>query len=249
MSKCGNNEYEIGPSIYAPCQPYTGLRLYRPSELVGCFKNGGQEWQKKGQPEEVSAYDFIDPDKGKAIPYGIYDQTLNEGWVSVGVDHDTAEFAVASIARWWALMGERSYPGAREILILADGGGSNGSRNRLWKYAIQKWAQPEDLKVAVCHFPPGTSKWNKTEHRMFCHISQNWRGKPLITHEVVVSLIGSTRTKSGLRIKAELDKANYPTGRKITGEQMAELQIERADFHGEWNYLISPRDTGSTVSL
>ncbi len=218
-------------------------------ELVGCFKNGGQEWQKKGQPMEVSAYDFIDPDKGKAIPYGIYDQTLNEGWVSVGVDHDTAEFAVASIARWWAQMGERSYPEAQEILILADGGGSNGSRSRLWKYALQKWAQREGLKVAVCHFPPGTSKWNKIEHRMFCHISQNWRGKPLITHEVVVSLIGSTRTKAGLRIQAELDQANYPTGRKITDEQMAELQIERADFHGEWNYLISSKDPSSLAPL
>jgi len=211
-------------------------------ELVGVFKNGGQEWQQKGQPIEVSAYDFIDPNKGKAIPYGIYDQTLNEGWVSVGVDHDTAEFAVASIARWWSEMGERSYKTAQEILILADGGGSNGSRSRLWKYELQQWALREGLKIAVCHFPPGTSKWNKIEHRMFCHISQNWRGKPLISHEVVVSLIGSTRTKKGLTIQAELDKGTYPTGKKISDQQMTDLDIERADFHGEWNYLLNSKN-------
>jgi len=211
-------------------------------ELVGMFKNGGREWQQKGQPIEVSAYDFIDPNKGKAIPYGIYDQTLNEGWVSVGVDHDTAEFAVASIAQWWSEMGERSYPKAQEILILADGGGSNGSRSRLWKYALQQWALREGLKIAVCHFPPGTSKWNKIEHRMFCHISQNWRGKPLISHEVVVSLIGSTRTKNGLTIQAKLDKRSYPTGKKISDQQMTELDIERADFHGEWNYLLNSKN-------
>ena len=210
-------------------------------ELVGMFKNGGREWQEKGQPVEVSAYDFIDPNKGIAIPYGVYDQTMNEGWVSVGVDHDTAEFAVESIARWWSEMGERSYPKAREVLILADGGGSNGSRNRLWKYALQQWALREGLKIAVCHFPPGTSKWNKIEHRMFCHISQNWRGKPLISHEVVVALIGSTRTKNGLTIQAELDKRAYPTGKKISDQQMTELNIERADFHGEWNYLLNAK--------
>lgn len=210
-------------------------------ELVGLYKNGGQEWQGKGQPIEVSAYDFIDPEKGKAIPYGIYDQTLNEGWVSVGVDHDTAEFAVASIARWWSEMGERSYPEAREILILADGGGSNGSRSRLWKYALEQWAILEGMKIAICHFPPGTSKWNKIEHRMFCHISQNWRGKPLISHEVVVSLIGATRTKKGLTIQAELDERIYPIGKKISDEQMMSLDIERADFHGEWNYLLNAK--------
>ena len=212
-------------------------------ELVGLFKNGGQEWQAKGQPLEVSAYDFIDLEKGKAIPYGIYDQTLNEGWVSVGVDHDTSEFAVTSIARWWSQMGERAYSEAREILIMADGGGSNGSRSRLWKYALQEWSEREGLKIVVCHFPPGTSKWNKIEHRMFCHISQNWRGKPLISHEVVVELIGATRTEKGLKIQAELDKGSYPTGRKISDEQMAGLKLEKADFHGEWNYMISPRST------
>jgi transposase len=209
-------------------------------ELIGLYKNAGREWQAKGHPLEVSAYDFVDAEKGKAIPYGVYDQTLNVGWVSVGIDHDTAEFAVSSIARWWSQMGERCYPKARELLIMADGGGSNGSRSRLWKYALQEWARREGMKIAVCHFPPGTSKWNKIEHRMFCHISQNWRGKPLISHEVVVQLIGSTSTKKGLKIKAELDKSSYLTGRKISDEQMAELKVERADFHGEWNYLISP---------
>jgi transposase len=209
-------------------------------ELIGNYKNAGQEWRAKGQPLEVNAYDFIDTEKGKAIPYGVYDQTLNTGWVSVGVDHDTAEFAVASIARWWSQMGERNYPQAQEILIMADGGGSNGSRSRLWKHALQEWATKEGLKIAVCHFPPGTSKWNKIEHRMFSHISQNWRGKPLISHEVVVQLIGSTSTKKGLKIRAELDKGNYQTGKKISDEQMTAINIQRADFHGEWNYLISP---------
>lgn len=209
-------------------------------ELIGQYKNAGQEWQTKGEPIEVSAYDFVDAEKGKAIPYGVYDQTLNEGWVSVGIDHDTAEFAVSSIARWWSQMGERRYPQAQEILIMADGGGSNGSRSRLWKYSLQEWATQEGLKIAVCHFPPGTSKWNKIEHRMFCHISQNWRGKPLVSHEVVVKLIGSTSTQKGLTIQAELDESNYQTGKKISDEQMAALKIQRAEFHGEWNYLISP---------
>jgi transposase len=209
-------------------------------ELVGLYKNSGQEWQPKGQPLEVSAYDFIDPEKGKAIPYGIYDPILNQGWVSVGVDHDTAEFAVSSIARWWSQMGKRAYPQAHEILIMADGGGSNGSRSRLWKYALHQWAQREQLKIVVCHFPPGTSKWNKIEHRMFCHISQNWRGKPLISHEIIVELIGSTCTAKGLKIRAELDQASYLTGKKISDEQLTELKLERADFHGEWNYLIHP---------
>jgi len=208
-------------------------------ELVGNYKNAGQEWTGSGQALEVEAYDFIDPSKGKAIPYGVYDVTLNQGWVSVGADHDTSEFAVASIGQWWSKMGEYSYPEANQILILADGGGSNGVRSRLWKYTLQKWAQQEALKIAVCHFPPGTSKWNKIEHRMFCHITQNWRGKPLISHEVVVQLIGATTTKKGLKIEAELDTAAYPTGKKVTEEQMESINLERADFHGEWNYLIS----------
>ena len=208
-------------------------------ELVGNYKNAGQEWTESGHPQEVKAYDFIDPNKGKAIPYGVYDVTLNNGWVSVGADHDTAEFAVASIGQWWARMGEYHYPDANELLILADGGGSNGVRSRLWKYTLQKWADEESLKIAVCHFPPGTSKWNKIEHRMFCHITQNWRGKPLISHEVVVQLIGATTTKKGLKIDAGLDTATYPTGKKISDEQMDSVKIQRADFHGEWNYLIS----------
>jgi len=210
-------------------------------ELIGNYKNPGVEWSPQGSPVEVDAYDFIDPLKGKVIPYGIYDTTYNLGWVNLGTDHDTAQFAVASIMRWWENMGEWMYPDAREILILADGGGSNGSRNRLWKKSLQDWANQEGLTVMVCHFPPATSKWNKIEHRMFCHISQNWRGKPLVSHEVVIELIGSTTTKKGLKIKATLDKGDYPTGVKVSDDQMAQLSIERADYHGEWNYFIKPK--------
>lgn len=210
-------------------------------ELVGNYKNAGREWEKKGKPQEVEAYDFIDPDKGKVTPYGVYDTTLNVGWVSVGTDHDTAQFAASSISNWWSNMGEAAYPEAKELLILADGGGSNGSRNRLWKKSLQEFADREGIKIAMCHFPPGTSKWNKIEHRMFCHITQNWRGKPLITHEVIVKLIGATVTRAGLKIKAQLDEAKYPTGQKVSDSEMEALAIETADFHGEWNYLISPR--------
>lgn len=207
-------------------------------ELIGNYKNAGAEWTPTGAPTEVEAYDFIDPLKGKVIPYGIYDTTHNLGWVNVGTDHDTAQFAVASIRQWWENMGEWMYPEAREILILADGGGSNGSRNRLWKKSLQDWANQEGFTVMVCHFPPATSKWNKIEHRMFCHITQNWRGKPLISHEVVIELIGSTTTAKGLKIKASLDTATYATGMKVSDEEMARLSIERADFHGEWNYFV-----------
>ena len=214
-------------------------------ELVGNYANGGREWRPKGEPPEVEAYDFVDPEKGKAIPYGIYDTSLNTGWVSVGRDHDTAEFAVASIASWWANMGERAYPEARELLVTADGGGSNGSRNRLWKLSLQRWADREGMRVVVCHFPPGTSKWNWIEHRMFCHITRNWRGRPLTSHEVVVDLIGSTTTEAGLRIESELDPGIYPTRKKVSDADMASLRIERADFHGEWNYMIEPRNEGS----
>jgi hypothetical protein len=210
-------------------------------ELVGNYKNAGAEWHPKGKAIEVEAYDFIDAKRGKAIPYGIYDTTHNLGWVNVGTDHDTAQFAVASIRQWWENMGEWMYPEAREILIMADGGGSNGSRNRLWKKTLQQWADQEGLKVMVCHFPPATSKWNKIEHRMFCHITQNWRGKPLISHEVIIELIGSTTTDMGLQIKASLDTASYPTGIKVSDEEMAQLSIEPSEFHGEWNYLIKPK--------
>jgi len=210
-------------------------------ELVGNYKNAGKEWTPKGNPLEVEAYDFIDKEKGKVTPYGIYDTSHNVGWVNVGIDHDTAEFAVNSISLWWEKMGEWIYPKSKEILILADGGGSNGSRSRLWKKSLQEWSDREGLKIMVCHFPPGTSKWNKIEHRMFCHITRNWRGKPLLSHEVVINLISSTSTKKGLKITACLDTRSYPTGIKVSDEDMARLSIERADFHGEWNYVISPR--------
>jgi transposase len=211
-------------------------------ELIGNFKNAGQEWQKQGAPLEVEAYDFIDLSKGKVTPYGVYDTTLNLGWVSVGTDNDTAQFAASSVSHWWSNMGEFAYPEARELLIFADGGGSNGSRNRLWKKSLQELSDREDLKIVVCHFPPGTSKWNKIEHRMFCHITQNWRGKPLISHEVVVSLIGATKTNTGLAIQAQLDETKYPKGLKVSDGEMESLNIETADFHGEWNYMISPRE-------
>jgi transposase len=210
-------------------------------ELVGQFRNGGREWQPKGQPEEVEIYDFAKKDLGKALPYGVYDQTANTGWVSVGVDHDTAEFAVETLRRWWRNMGSRVYPRAKRLLVTADGGGSNGTRCRLWKVELQGLADETGLQISVCHFPPGTSKWNKIEHRMFCHITENWRGRPLVSREVVVNLIGHTTTKTGLEIRSELDEGSYPTGRKISDEQMEELSIKRDKFHGEWNYSILPR--------
>lgn len=210
-------------------------------ELIGNFANAGQEWTLKGKPLEVEAYDFINEELGKVTPYGTYDVTHNLGWVNVGTDNDTAQFAVRSIKRWWEEIGEQIYSGAEEILIMADGGGSNGWRNRLWKKSLQEWADSEGLRIMVCHFPPGTSKWNKIEHRMFCQISRNWRGRPLISHEVIISLIGSTTTKQGLKIGACLDKNYYPKGVKVSDKEMEELKIERADFHGEWNYVIKPR--------
>jgi hypothetical protein len=210
-------------------------------ELVGDFKNGGREWRPKGQPEEVRVHDFIDPKLGKAIPYGVYDLAANLGWVSVGVDHDTAEFAVAALRRWWQQLGSEMYPGAKRLLVTADGGGSNGSRCRLWKLMLQEFADETGLRVTVCHFPPGTSKWNKIEHRMFCHITQNWRGRPLVDLECVVNLIGSTTTETGLEIRAELDKRAYPLGRVVTQEEMDSISIKADEFHGEWNYTIRPR--------
>jgi Rhodopirellula transposase DDE domain len=210
-------------------------------ELVGQFRNAGREWQPKGRPEEVEVYDFAKKDLGKAIPYGIYDQTTDTGWVGVGVDHDTAEFAVETLRRWWRDMGRRVYPGAERLLITADGGGSNGSRCRLWKVELQGLADETGLRISVCHFPPGTSKWNKIEHRMFCRITENWRGRPLVSREVIVNLIGHTTTETGLTIRSELDEGRYPTGRKVSDKQMEGLSIERDKFHGEWNYSILPR--------
>jgi hypothetical protein len=209
-------------------------------ELIGDFKNSGREWRPKGKPEQVRAHDFMDRDLGKVNPYGVYDQTANVGWVSVGTDHDTAAFAVESIRRWWAKMGSACYPDATELLITADGGGSNGYRVRLWKVALQALANETDLTVRVCHFPPGTSKWNKIEHRMFSFISLNWRGKPLVSHEVVVNLIGNTRTATGLSIQAELDTTKYPKGVKVSDEDLRKLNLTRDEFHGEWNYSIAP---------
>ena len=210
-------------------------------ELIGNFKNGGQEWQPEGTPEEVRCKDFKDKHLGKVAPYGIYDLTANAGWVSVGIDHDTAQFATETLRRWWENMGRRVYPQATDLLVTADGGGGNGSRTRLWKVALQGLADQLALRILVCHFPPGTSKWNKIEHRMFCHITENWRGKPLVSRAVAVNLIGSTRTKAGLHVQAELDTNRYPTGIKVTDEELAAVKIKRHSFHGDWNYTISPR--------
>lgn len=210
-------------------------------ELVGNFKNGGQEWRPAGRPEEVRVHDFADPQLGKAIPYGVYDLASNEGWVSVGITHDTARFAVASIRRWWLEMGTARFPRARKLLITADGGGSNSSRNRLWKLALQELADELGLSLQVCHFPPGTSKWNQIEHRLFSFITQNWRGKPLVSHQAIVNLIASTTTRSGLLVKAAIDPNQYDTKVKVTDEELAQLHLKRHTFHGEWNYILSPR--------
>ena len=209
-------------------------------EHVGDFKNNGKEWRPKGNPERVRVYDFVDKTLGKANPYGVYDTTANVGWVSVGVDHDTAEFAVETLRRWWEKMGCLRYPDATELLVTADGGGSNGTRVRLWKVALQRLADQTGLRISVCHFPPGTSKWNKIEYRMFSYISLNWRGKPLISHEVIVNLIEGTTTRTGLKIQAELDTNVYPKGIQVTDEELEKVQIQKADFHGEWNYTILP---------
>jgi transposase len=210
-------------------------------ELVGDFKNGGREWQRQGEPERVRVYDFVDKARGKAIPYGVYDVTAHTGWVSVGLDHATAEFAVATLGRWWEQMGTEAYPQATHVLVIADGGGSNGTRTRLWKAELQRLADERQLHISVCHLPPGTSKWNKIEHRLFAYLTLNWRGRPLISHEVIVNLLADTRTTKGLRIRAALDPKPYATGKKVTDQELAELRIERAAFHGEWNYTISPR--------
>lgn len=212
-------------------------------ELVGDFKNGGREWQVKGEPEPVRVHDFEirEPGKGKVSPYGVYDLGRNVGWVSVGVDHDTAAFAVESIRRWWRWMGRPTYPQARHLLITADSGGSNGARVRLWKWELQQLADQTGLEISVCHFPPGTSKWNKIEHRLFSFISQNWRGKPLISHEVIINLIAATTTTAGLSVKSKLDTNIYPAGVKVSDQQMAELRLRTDRFHGDWNYSLLPR--------
>ena len=209
-------------------------------ENVGEFKNGGAEWQPRGSPEPVNVHDFIDKELGKVTPYGIYDVGANTGWVAVGTDHDTAAFAVATIARWWQAVGQPAYPHATRLLICADGGGSNGYRTRLWKTELAALAAGTGLAITVCHLPPGTSKWNKIEHRLFAFISQNWRGKPLVSYEVIVSLIAATTTTTGLQVQCELDGTAYPTGRKVTDEELATVRIERDAFHGEWNYTIRP---------
>lgn len=214
-------------------------------ENVGTFKNGGKEWQKKQEPVEVNMHDFVDPNLGKAIPCGVYDIGRNEGWVSVGVTHDTSEFAVATIRRWWVKMGRQVYPTARELLITADGGGSNGVRVRLWKRELQRLANELGMTIHVRHFPPGTSKWNKIEHRMFCHITENWRARPLTSVMTVVNLIGNTHTQEGLLIQSELDENSYETGKKVEDAEMKSLTITRSDFHGEWNYSISPMPASS----
>jgi DDE family transposase len=210
-------------------------------ELVGQFRHGGREWYPQGQPEEVEVHDFPSKTLGKVIPYGVYDEATNTGWVSVGVDHDTAEFAVETVRRWWRHMGSRVYPKAKRLLITADGGGSNSSRCRLWKVELQRLADETGLRISVCHFPPGTSKWNKIEHRMFCHITENWRGRPLVSRAVVVNLIGHTTTTTGLVIQSALDDHSYPTGREVTAEQMESLALKQEKFHGEWNYTLRPR--------
>jgi hypothetical protein len=211
-------------------------------ELIGNYYNKGQRWYARGEPEQVKVHDFIDPDEPKAIPYGIYDVAKNQGWVNVGCDHDTASFAVASIRRWWNCMGCSMYSNAQRLLICADSGGSNGYRIRLWKFELQSLVDETGLWVTVCHLPPGTSKWNKIEHRLFSHISMNWKGRPLVSHEVVVKLIGATMTKTGLKVKARLDKRKYPLKVRVSDEDMKTLNIEPHKFHGEWNYTIKPRN-------
>ncbi|MQA91564.1 MAG: ISAzo13 family transposase [Gemmatimonas sp.] len=211
-------------------------------ELVGDFKNAGRQWRPKGEPEPVRVHDFVIPEQGKAIPYGVYDLSRDEGWVSIGIDHDTGSFAVHAIERWWQLMGGPAYPHAASLLVTADGGGSNGSRLRLWKWELQQLANRIRLSITVCHLPPGTSKWNRIEHRLFSHIAMNWRGTPLVSLAVIVSLIGATTSKRGLRVRSEIDRGSYPAGVKISDPQMALLNIERHPFHGDWNYTIHPTE-------
>ncbi len=209
-------------------------------ELVGRFKNGGREWRPQGEPEKVQVHDFVDPELGRANPYGVYDIGADEGWVSVGTDHDTSAFAVQTIRRWWFSMGQLRYPKATELTITADGGGSNGYRVRLWKLELSRLAQETGLRIHVSHFPPGTSKWNKIEHRLFSFITMNWRGHPLISHEVIVNLIASTKTRSGLKVHSEIDSNSYPKGQVVSDADFSAIKIELDEFHGEWNYSIRP---------
>ena len=211
------------------------------NETRGNLKNAGRTWRPKGRPRQVDTHDFPDPRKGKAVPYGVYDLRHNEAWVSVGVSSDTADFAVAAIRCWWQRLGRRRYPRATRVLITADSGGSNGSRNRLWKARLQALSNETGLEIEVCHFPPGTSKWNKIEHRLFCHVTRNWQGQPLETYEVVVSLISATMTEAGLKVYAELDATKYEKGRKVPDEEFTKLNIKPSRFHGEWNYVIRPQ--------
>jgi hypothetical protein len=211
-------------------------------ELIGNFKNGGREWQPQGEPELVDVHDFPTDALGKAIPYGVYDVAANDGFVSVGVDHDTPVFAVTSIEAWWKQVGEIRYPDAREIFITADAGGSNGHRPRVWKAELQRLADKLGIAIHVSHFPPGTSKWNKIEHRLFSFISINWRGRPLRTYETIINLIGNTTNRGGLVVRARLDRRRYPTGRKVSAKEFRALKIERDDFHGDWNYVVRPRE-------
>ena len=208
-------------------------------ENIGNYSNKGVEWRRRGKPIKTQTHDFPDKELGKGIPYGVYDPTRNQGWVSVGIDHDTAYFATATIKRWWQVMGKKAYPEAKQLLITADSGGSNGSRTRLWKVALQKLADDIGLNLSVCHYPPGTSKWNKIEHRMFCHITENWRGRPLTSREVIVNLIANTTTRTGLSINAELDESAYATGIKVSDEELSTVRIRKNKFHGDWNYKIS----------
>jgi transposase len=209
-------------------------------ETLGNLRNAGRTWRPKGKPREVDTHDFPDPRKGKAVPYGVYDLQHNEAWVSVGVSSDTAEFAVGAIRCWWRRLGRRRHPQAKRLLITADSGGSNGSRNRLWKVALQEFSNRTGLEVEVCHFPPGTSKWNKIEHRLFCHVTRNWQGRPLETYEIVVNLIGSTTTESGLKVRAELDPRTYEKGRKVSDAELAQVNLTPSRFHADWNYVIRP---------
>jgi hypothetical protein len=233
--------------INARVQQYMDLRQpvisvdTKKKELVGDFKNGGRDWRPQGKPEKVRVHDFLIPEPGRAAPYGIYDLAENTGWVSVGVDHDTASFAVATIRRWWHAAGQERYPQAKRLMITADGGGSNGSRLRLWKLELQTMADETGLVIAVSHFPPGTSKWNKIEHRLFSFISKNWRGQPLTSLQVIVSLIAGTTTRTGLKVHAEIDGRSYPAGIKVPDAEMDLINLRRDEFHGEWNYEILPR--------
>lgn len=216
-------------------------------ELIGNYKNNGQKWEPKGHAEEVNMHDFSDKELGKISPYGIYDMEKNLGWINIGIDHDTATFAVESIKSWWLTMGKVLYPDAKELLITADAGGSNSVRSRVWKVQLQKFVNETGLHITVCHFPPGTSKWNKIEHRLFSFISQNWRGQPLINHEVVVNLIASTKTRNGLKVKCQIDKKKYPTGIKVSDKELSLVNITKDSFHGEWNYSIKPNNNNKGI--